>query len=142
VAGLALLDFYILFHQQYDFLKELLNIKGVLMFSTTFVRNISHSTKNSAKYYRKYTQVFIKVLFFSLTDCFRNSQISNFVKIRLLGAVLFHVDRQTDGQTYRQTNRYDKANSRFGSFAKAPRNQQAIRNVDGELEQHFANVPA
>jgi len=30
----------------------------------------------------------------------------------------------------------------FGSFAKAPRNQQAIRNVDGELEQHAVNVPA
>jgi len=42
----------------------------------------------------------------------------------------------------RHTNRYDKANSRFGGFAKAPRNQQAIRNVDGELEEHAVNVPA
>jgi len=35
---------------------------------------------------------------------FQNSQISDFVKIRLLGAVLFYVDRQTDGQRYRQTD--------------------------------------
>jgi hypothetical protein len=56
------------------------------------------------------------------------------VKIRLLGAVLFHVDRQI--------NSYNKANSRFGSFAKAPIKQQAIRNVDGEQKQHSADVPA
>jgi hypothetical protein len=61
--------------------------------------------------HKKYSFVF-------LDRFFQNSQISNFLKIRLLGAVLFHVDRQTDVQAYRQTNRYDKANSRFGSFAK------------------------
>ena len=89
-----------------------------------------------------YTGLHEKYSFVFLDRFFQNSQISNFVEIRLLGAVLFHVDRHKDGQTYRQTNRYDKANSLFGSFAKAPRNQQAIRNVDGELEQHTANVPA
>jgi len=31
----------------------------------------------------------------------KNTQISNFMKIRLVGAELFHADRQTDGQTWR-----------------------------------------
>jgi len=45
--------------------------------------------------HKKYSSVF-------LDRFFQNSQILNFVKILLLGAVLFHVDRQTDGQTYKQ----------------------------------------
>jgi hypothetical protein len=32
-----------------------------LIFSTTFVRNIPHSTKNSARHYHKFTHVFILV---------------------------------------------------------------------------------
>jgi len=37
--------------------KKLLNIKCVLIFSTTFVQKISHSKKNSARYH-KCTYVF------------------------------------------------------------------------------------
>jgi hypothetical protein len=33
--------------------------KCVLISATTFVRNISHSEKNSARYYHKYTQVLL-----------------------------------------------------------------------------------
>ena len=43
-----------------------------------------------------------------LTDFSKNTQISNFMKIRLVGAALFHVDRWTDRQ--------DEANSRFSQF--------------------------
>jgi hypothetical protein len=39
-----------------------------------------------------------------------NSQISTFMKIRLVGAELFHADRRTD--------KYDEANSRFSQFYK------------------------
>jgi outer membrane lipoprotein-sorting protein len=44
---------------------------------------------------------------------FLNTQISNFKKNRPVGAVLFHQDRRTEGQTDRQTDIYDEANSRF-----------------------------
>ena len=39
-------------------------------------------------------------------------QIINFMKIRPVGAELFHADRQTD----RQTERHDETNSRFPQF--------------------------
>jgi hypothetical protein len=35
------------------------------------------------------------------------------MKIRLMGAELFHVDGHTDGRTDRQVDRHDEANSRF-----------------------------
>jgi len=38
----------------------------------------------------------------------KNSQISNFMKIRPVGAELFHTDRRTD--------RHDEANNRFSQF--------------------------
>jgi hypothetical protein len=38
---------------------------------------------------------------------------SSFIKIRQLGAELFHVDRRT---TDRQTDRHDKAKFRFSQF--------------------------
>jgi hypothetical protein len=44
----------------------------------------------------------------------KNPKISNFMKIRPVGAKLFHVDRQTDGQM----DRRDEANSRFSQFCK------------------------
>ena len=43
----------------------------------------------------------------------KNREISNFMKIRLLGAELIHADRQTDG--------HDKTNSRFSDFSKVPK---------------------
>jgi hypothetical protein len=43
----------------------------------------------------------------------KNTQILNFIKIRPVGAKLFHVDRQTD--------RHDEASIRFHKFANAPK---------------------
>ena len=40
----------------------------------------------------------------------KNTQLPNFMKIRLQGAEMFHVDRRTDG--------YDEANSRFSQFCE------------------------
>ena len=51
----------ILFHKRHDFRKKkkrLLNINCVLIFSTTFVYNISDSKKNLARYYHKCENVF------------------------------------------------------------------------------------
>ena len=50
-----------------------------------------------------------------LTNFQKNSQISEFVKIRPVGAQLFH-DRQMVGHM----DRWDKANSSFHSFVNMP----------------------
>jgi len=44
----------------------------------------------------------------------KNSQISNFIKIHLKGAQLFHADGRTD--------RHDETNSRFSQFVNVPNN--------------------
>jgi hypothetical protein len=56
-------------------------------------------------------------------------KISNSMQILLVGAELFRADRQTD--------RYDKANSWFRNFAKAP-NRQTARHVN--LATHLIPV--
>jgi len=40
--------------------------------------------------------------------------MSNLIKIRPVGAELFHVDGRTDGRT----DRHDEANSRFSQFCE------------------------
>jgi hypothetical protein len=51
VACRALKNFATLSHKEYDFRKKVIEHKMcVLIFSTTFVRNNSHSKKNSARY--------------------------------------------------------------------------------------------
>ena len=44
-----------------------------------------------------------------------NAQISNFMKIRPVGAELFHAD----GQTGRKTDRLDEASSRYLQFCES-----------------------
>jgi len=85
----------------------------VAIFSTTFVRNISLSKTNSAKYDQ--WPSLQNPLFWSafqetsnFLDRFSNTQISNFTKIRPVGAELFHTGGRTDG--------HDEANSRFSQF--------------------------
>ena len=51
----ALPYFSTLSHKRHDFREKLLNIKCVLIFSTTFVWKIFHSKMNSARYVHKYT---------------------------------------------------------------------------------------
>jgi len=54
VVCLALPHFCTLSHKRQDFRKKVIEHKMcVLIFSTTFVRNISHSKNNSAKYYKR-----------------------------------------------------------------------------------------
>jgi hypothetical protein len=65
---------------------------------------------------------FILVIFYwnvNILDRFsNNTQISNFMKIRPVGAELFHADGRTDGQTKRRKYSHDKANSRFFSILR------------------------
>jgi len=84
--------------------RKMLNIKCVLIFSKTFVRNISHSKKNSTRFYRKYTRLRVKYalssilvkLEFSQQISKKNTQTPNFLKIRPVGAELFHADGRTN----------------------------------------------
>jgi hypothetical protein len=59
VARPALPYFTTLFHKRHDLREKVVEHKMcVLIFSTTFVGNISHSDKNSARYYRRCRKVF------------------------------------------------------------------------------------
>jgi hypothetical protein len=49
---------------------------------------------------------------------FEKSQVSNFIKIRPVGAKLFLADRRSDRQTDRWTDEYDEADSRFSQFCE------------------------
>ena len=82
----------------------------VLISSTTFVWNISHSKKNWARFYQKmYICRHVKYPLFLPdfneawifpTVYSKNTQISNFMKIRAVGAELFHADGRMDRQTW------------------------------------------
>jgi len=92
----------------------------VLIVSTTVILTTSHSTKNWVRYDKKiYTGVdvkfccqILKKLEFILKIFEKNTQTSNFMKIRPLGVELFHADRRTERQTYND----EETNSRFEQF--------------------------
>ena len=77
----------------------------VLIFFTTLVCNISHSVKNEGRCDQKRILVFMYSTPYSCPillklDTFsKNTQIPDFIKIRSVGAELFHADGQTDGQS-------------------------------------------
>jgi len=92
----------------------------VLIFSIMFVCNISNSKKKWERYdlkmyiglhekYPLFSSDFNETWIFS-----KNPQITNFMKIRPVGAELFHADRQTG----RQTDRLDKAINRISHSGK------------------------
>jgi hypothetical protein len=89
----------------------------VLIFPTTSVWNISLSKSKWARNDKKmYSGLRVKYpLFLSDFDernfndrLSKNPQISNLMKIHLVGAELFHADQRTD--------RHDEANSRCSQF--------------------------
>jgi hypothetical protein len=61
---------------------------------------------------------------------FENIRISNFMKIRPLEAEFFHadgwLDRQTDIQTHKQTDKHDISNSRFSKFCESTKNVMLV----------------
>jgi hypothetical protein len=98
---------------------KILNIKFCFDFPYKFVRRVYHSKKNWTKYYHQGTDEFILSTRYSSQTLMtlellywysKNSQVSNFMKMCSMGAVLFHADR--DGRT----DKYDAANSRFSQF--------------------------
>jgi len=84
----------------------------VLTFSTNPVENMSHSKKNSARYYHECTRRHVQYPLFlsrvqrnlNFLDRFsKNIKIPNYMKIRRVGAELFHAGR-TDTEKDRQTD--------------------------------------
>jgi len=98
--------------------KVIENKTCVLIISKSFAWNVSHSKKKSARYDHKTAKCSCKIpvihVSFNKTwffDTFsKNTQISNFMKIRLVGTELFHVDRQ---------KRHNGANSSFSQFCES-----------------------
>ena len=107
---------------------KLLNIKCVLIFSTTFVWKISHSKKNSARYHkctRSSRDVPVILARFewilNFLDRFsKNTQISIFVTILSVGA---HCSIRTDGRTYVRTD-FKKLILVFLNFLNTSKNQR------------------
>ena len=54
------------------------------------------------------------------TDFRKTTQISNLIKIRSVGAELFHADGRSGS--------HDEADSRFRNFSKAPKNLKLVEN--------------
>jgi len=74
-----------------------------LIVCATFARNISHFKKTTAKYNHEYPLCL---------SGFNETQILNFMKIRPVGAELFHTDRQTN---------MTKLTVAFRNFSNAPK---------------------
>jgi hypothetical protein len=94
----------------------------VLIFSTTFVWNISHSKEKWARYDKKCLLVFMQstgyyscqiLINLNFWTVFRkNAQIYNLIKIRPMGAELFHADWRSD---------MTELTVAFRNFANAPK---------------------
>ena len=122
VACPAVLHFSTLSHKWHDFREKLFNIKCVFLFSLQSLfekfliprRSERDMIINVCCYSCKISVIlvgFYRIVNF-LDTFSKNTQISNFMKICLVEAELFHADWRTD----RQTDRYDEANSRFSHF--------------------------
>jgi hypothetical protein len=100
-----------------------------------FVWNISLSKKNSAWQIGLYVKYRLFLSDFSKTKYtyIKKTQMSNFMKIRPVGAELFHLDRRTNGRTDRQS---DEANSHFSQFCERALN--AITTREGNAPNLYS----
>jgi hypothetical protein len=103
--------------------------------------NIYHFKKNWVRYDQKCIFVFNKstcnscqiLMKLEFLDRFsRSIQESNFMKIRPVGAELFHADERTDGRT----DRHDEVNSCFSQFC-----ERAFDWVCGSLKLRKTEIP-
>jgi hypothetical protein len=98
ICGLAGCTYFsILSRKRYGLRKTLLNIKCFMIFSTTFIYNMSHFKKNWVRYHQKCILVLMKLEFSDIVS--KNTQIPNFMKIRPVGPELLNADRPIDRLT-------------------------------------------
>jgi hypothetical protein len=129
VAWLALL-YFSTSHKWHDFLKKLLNIKCVLIFSTIFICNILHSKKNWVRYAKQCILVFTQSTYYT---CPNETWIflTDFWKILIYQIWWKSIQwepscsTQTDGWM----DRHDKASSHLNNSAKAPKNDTRIQEM-------------
>jgi len=121
VARPTLQYFSALSHKRHDFFKAAYYKMCVLIFSTTFVSNISHYRKKWVRCDQKRILVFMQSTRYSYQilmklefsrQISKNSQISHSMNIHPVGAELFHEDRRTD---------MTKLTDAFHNFANAPK---------------------
>jgi len=120
VACLSVPYFSTLSHNRHDFQKKVIEHKmSVFIFATTYVWNISHSTRNCARYdqniYRSTWKVPVFLVRFwwnlNFLDSFsKNNQIPNFIKTFPVEAELFHASRRTEW--------HDEAYSNFSQLCE------------------------
>jgi len=122
--------FYTLSHKRHEFWENVIENKMcVLILSTNFARNISHSKKIWARYYHKctlvtmwsavYSRQIVMYLGFS-PYILENVQIPNLMIIRQGRTELFHADGRTD---------FTKLLVDFRKFANAPKNRIVLGRV-------------
>ena len=117
----------------------------ILIFLYKFWWNIFHSKKDWARYVRKYILVFMQSILFSSQivmklefswQIFEKYSKSNFMKIRPVGADLFHAIGRTDGMTI-----MTKLIAAFGNFAKAPENILWDADFWAKRERNIGETP-
>jgi len=114
VACLAIIFFHVS-HKQYNFLRKFIEHKMYVLISTTFLWNISHSTKNAARYYHKCRGLQIKyplLSYFNETSFWQIFENSSNIK--------FHKNPSRGSWVVprRKTDRHDIANGRFLQFCE------------------------
>jgi hypothetical protein len=124
----SMIFFHIISQMAWFSKNDIEHVTSVLIFCTIFVRNISCSEKNWARYSQRRLTVFMyntpytcQIIIkpeFSRETFEKCSKISNLMKISLVRVELFHADRRTDEQMDRQADRYDKDNSHLLQFCK------------------------
>jgi hypothetical protein len=124
VACLAVPYFSTLSHKGHNLRKKILNIKWVFCFSLQmlsetflFLIRIKSDIILKVHWYSSQVPLFLSYIhetWIFPTYCWKILKIWNFMEIRQVGAELFQTDRQTEGQT----DRHDKANSRFSQISE------------------------
>jgi len=140
--------FHIFSQTTKDFRKTLLNVKCVsqvslqLLSETFFIlrrvkRDIKNVNESSCKVSFTYScPILIKIVF--SRQIFKNTQISNYMKIHPVGTELFHADGQTDRRKEGRTD-MTKQIVAFRNFANAPKNG-VLRLVHVRLLQTFTQA--